>query len=128
MASYVNGQGGTMTIGSATLPVDTWTINVTAEALDTTTTADSGWANFIVGIKGADITAKTWFDTSTVPTGATPNIVNGASATFVLPIAGSAHQFSCTAIITQISVENAAKGAVTFSLNAKATGVVTLPT
>lgn len=128
MATYVSGMGGCITFNSTTLPVEKWSLNINAEALDTTTCNDSGWETNILGIKGAEGSLTTFWDSAAQPTSSPLSMTAGTRATLILSIGNTSKSFSMTAQVTQVSVENAAKGVVTFSVNFKASGSVTYPT
>lgn len=127
MATYVSGQGGCITFNSTTLPVESWTLNINAEALDVTTCDSSGWNENILGIKGAEGSAKAYWDSAAMPVVSPLSMTAGARATLVLKIGNTAKQFSFTAQITQVSVESAAKGVVAFNVNFVGSGAVTYP-
>lgn len=126
MATYLNGQSGSVSIASTVLPVESWTSNITCEALDVTTTGSAGWMQFIAGIKGGEVQVKTFWDSSAVPTG-TVGVTPGASVSLTLTIGSSGKTITGTALVTSIDHENAAKGVVNFNFSAKFTGTITLP-
>lgn len=129
MATYVNGFGGSITFGAspATLAVESWSLNINAEALDTTNTADSGWESNILGAKSWDGSLKTFWDSSAVPTG-TAGFLPGTRATITLPVSGTGKDYTGTCQLTKVGTENAAKGVVTFTVDFKGTGALTYPT
>ena len=122
--SFVNGFGGSITFSSQTLDVESWSLNVSAEAVDTTNTGDAGWESNILGAKSFEGSCKTFFDTAAVPTG-TPGFLPGTRATITLPVGSSGKSYSGTVQITQVSIENPTKGVVSFSLNFKGSGALT---
>lgn len=125
MATYLNGQGGSLVYNSVTFCVESWTLTVKCEPLDVTTTCSGGWEEFIAGIKGGEGTGKAYFDSATIQV---TTIKPGTSATMVLPVGSSVHQWTFTALITQIDNENPCKGVVPFNFNYKITGAITYPT
>lgn len=127
MATYANGFGGSVTVASYTFCVESWSLNGNAEALDTTTTCDSGWETNILGAKSWDGSCKSFWDTASVPTGATAGLTIGARATFVFAVGSSGKSFTGTAQITKITTENPVKGVVSFSLDFKGSGALTSP-
>ncbi len=128
MSTFLNGQSGNITIGTSSLVVEGWTISINGEALDVTNTGSGGWAENITGIKDAEITAKTFWDSAAMPTSSPYSLQPGNTATMVLAIGASAKSFSVPARITNIKVENPAKGVIPFEVTAKSNGAVTFPT
>ncbi|WP_020469318.1 phage tail tube protein [Zavarzinella formosa] len=122
--TYLNGFGGNAEFATSTLQVESWSLNINAESLDTTNTGDAGWVSNITGAKSAEGSCKAYFDVSAVPTGAA-GLLPGSSGTLTLNLGASGKAYMFTARITQISVENAAKGVVTFGINFVSTGAVT---
>lgn len=129
MATYINGFGGTITFGGtpASLPVESWTLNINAEAIDTTNTADAGWESNILGCKSWDGSLKTFWDTAAVPTGAA-GFTPGNRATITLPVGSSGKSYTGTCQLTKIGTENPVKGVVGFSIDFKGSGALTYPT
>lgn len=125
--AYINGFGGTVTFDGATLPVTEWTLDVNAEAIDTTNTGDSGWESNILGAKSWSGSAKAFWDAATVPTGSS-GFVAGDRGTISLPAGSSGKSYTGTAQATQVSVGNPVKGAVTFNFNFKGSGSLTYAT
>lgn len=121
---YTNGFGGSAVFASATLLVDSWSLNINAESLDTTNTGDAGWVSNITGAKSAEGSCKAYFDTNAVPTGAA-GILPGSSGTLSLNVGATGKTYAFTARITQVSIENPAKGVVAFNVNFVSTGAVT---
>jgi predicted secreted protein len=122
--TFVNGFGGTAVFSAATMDVDTWTLSVNGEAVDTTNTGDAGWESNILGAKSFEGSFKTYFDTSAVPTGAA-GFTAGARGTITLNVGSSGKTYTGTVQLTQISIENPVKGVVGFSCNFKGSGALT---
>jgi predicted secreted protein len=122
--TYVNGFGGSISMQTTTLDVDTWSLNVTGEALDTTNTGDVGWETNILGAKAFEGSVKTYWDSAAVPTGAA-DFTAGKRATLNLPVSATGKTYTGTAQITSVAIENPTKGVVTFQFNFKGSGVLT---
>lgn len=121
--SYVNGFGGSITFASTVLDVESWSLNVMGEALDTTNTGDAGWETNILGAKSFEGSAKTFWDSAAVPTGVA-GFVAGARGTFVFPVGNSGKSYTGNLQITQLTVENPVKGVVAFNFNFKGTAAL----
>lgn len=125
MATYINGFGGSATFAAEIMPVENWSLNVNAEALDTTNTADAGWESNITGAKSWEGSAKMFFDSADTPTN---TLVPGSSGTVSLAVGATAKAYAGSCRITQVTIENAAKGVVTVSVSFKGNGALTFPT
>ena len=119
--TYINGFGGSITFASASLDVESWSLNVSGEAVDTTNTGDAGWESNILGAKSFEGSCKTFWDSVAVPTGAA-GFTAGARGTINLSVGNSGKSYSGTVQITQVTIENPVKGAVAFSFNFKGSG------
>lgn len=122
--SYVNGFGGSISFGGVVLDVESWSLTVNGEAVDTTNTGDAGWESNILGARSWEGSCKTFWDAAAVPTGAS-GFVAGISAALILPVGASGKAYSGVAQITQISIENPVKGVVSFGINFKGNGALT---
>jgi len=122
--TFINGFGGTVTFAAYTLDVESWTLNQSGEAVDTTNTGDAGWESNILGAKSWEGSCKTFFDTSSVPTGA-DGLIGGAAGTATFNVGSSGKSYTGSIRITQIAIENPVKGVVGFSLNFKGNGPLT---
>ncbi len=122
--SYINGFGGSILFASANLDVESWSLNVSGESVDTTNTGDGGWESNILGAKAFEGSCKTFWDSAAVPTGAA-GFVAGARATIALSVGGSGKTYTGSVQITQLTVENPTKGVVAFSFNFKGSGSLT---
>lgn len=122
--TYINGFSGTLTLAAATLDIESWTLTVTGEAVDTTNTGDGGWESNITGAKAWEVSCKTFWDSAAVPTGAA-GFTPGTSGTLTLNVGSSGKTYTGSARITQISIENPVKGVVGFSVTLKGNGALT---
>src|SRR5688572_29777341 len=127
MPTYINGFGGNFAVGANTLPIESWSLNVNAEALDTTNTGDAGWESNITGAKSAEGSVKAYWDSAANPMTAPLSILAGSTATAILNIGSSGKSFTVPARITQVTVENPVKGVVPFNFSFKANGSITYP-
>lgn len=122
--SYINGFGGSAVFAAYTLDVDSWSLTVSGEAVDTTNSGDGGWTSNILGAKSWEGSCKTYWDAAAVPTGAA-GLLAGSRGTGTFLVGSSGKSYSGTLQITSISVENNVKGAVGFNLSFKGTGALT---
>jgi predicted secreted protein len=122
--TYVNGFGGNAQFAAFVLVVESWSLNISTEALDVTTTGSAGWEQNIAGTSNAEGSCKTFFDTTSSPTGAA-GLIPGTAGTLTLNIGSSGKAFVLPVRITQVGTENPTKGVVTFNLSFKSNGVVT---
>jgi hypothetical protein len=128
MATYINGQGGSVIVGSTTLPVTSWSGSASAELLDVTTTGSNGWMERILGIKDFSGNLKVPFDTASVPFSSPLSLKPGTSVTLKLQIGTSGTMYyTIPALIEKADVENDAKAVVTLSVDFKSTGAITFP-
>jgi predicted secreted protein len=124
MSSFINGFGGSINFNSQDLVVESWSLTVNGEAVDTTNTGDSGWESNILGAKSWEGSCKTYWDSSAIPTGAA-GFLPGARATISLSVGSSGKIYTGFCQITQITVENPVKGVVGFNFNFKGSGALT---
>lgn len=124
MPTYVNGFGGTITVGATSIPVESWSVSVNCEILDTTNSGDNGWESNINGAKMAEGSAKAYLDTAALPFS---TVAAGSSATIVLPVGSTGDSFSIPARISKVGVENPVKGVCTLAIDFKSNGAVTYP-
>ena len=122
--TFLNGFSGSIQLAVANLDVTDWTLNVNAEAVDTTNTGDAGWESNILGCKSFDGSFKTFWDSTTVPTGAA-GFIAGARGTLTLNVGNSGKSYVGSVQLTQVVIENPVKGAVAFNCTFKGTGPLT---
>ena len=124
--AYINGFGGSIVFGTGTLAVDldvdSWSLNITAEAVSTTNTGDAGWDSNILGAMAFEGTAKAYWDSADIPT---TSIKAGDRGDITLNVGDSGHDYSGEVQITSVAIENPVKGAVGFSLNFTGSGPLT---
>jgi hypothetical protein len=123
--SYFSGQGGILSSGTNALNTESWTASGTAELADVTTTASSGHTERITTVDSWELQFK-GFWTSTAPTGAPLSLMPGATVAFSGLIGTSTKTLAGSFIISNVSVEVSAKGAIGFSGTAQSTGAVTI--
>ena len=124
MSNY-SGQGGILSSGTNALNTESWTASGTAELADVTTTSSSGHTERIATVDSWELQFK-GFWTSTAPTGAPLSLLPGATVAFSGLIGASTKTLAGTFLISNVSVEIAAKGAVGFSGTAQSTGAITI--
>jgi hypothetical protein len=122
--TFINGFGGSLQLATNSLDVESWSLTVNGEALDTTNSGDAGWSSYILGARSWEGSCKTFWDSAAVPTGA-PGFTAGAQGTITLNVGSSGKSYTGTVQLTQVSIENAAKGVVTFGVNFKGSGPLT---
>jgi predicted secreted protein len=122
--SFLNGFSGNIQLGANNLDVTDWTLNVNAEAVDTTNTGDAGWESNILGAKNFDGSFKTFWDSTAVPTGAA-GFTAGARGTLTLNVGNSGKSYVGTVQLTQVVIENPVKGAIAFNVTFKGSGALT---
>jgi hypothetical protein len=122
--TFVNGFGGNVQLGSTNLDIDTWSLNVNGEAVDTTNTGDAGWESNILGAKSFDGNFKTYWDSAAIPTGAA-GYTAGARATLTLNVGSTGKTYVGTAQLTKVTIENPVKGVVGFSCDFKGSSSLT---
>lgn len=122
--TYVNGFGGSVQFAAYTLDVESWSLNVNGEAVDTTNTGDAGWESNILGAKSFEGSCKTYWDSASVPTGIA-GLLAGSRGTATFNVGSTGKSYVGSIQLTQITVENPVKGAVAFNLNFKGTGALT---
>jgi predicted secreted protein len=123
--TFVNGFGGSVTLGSATYDVTDWSLTVNAEAVDTTNTGDAGWESNILGAKSWEGSAKSFWDSAADPAGTA--FAAGVRATITLLVAATGKSYSGSCQLVADNIENPVKGAVAFGFNFKGTGPLTYP-
>lgn len=124
-SSFINGFGGSISFATHTMVVESWSLTIKADALETTHTGSAGWEEFILGAKGWEGSCKANLDIGNTPT---VNFAAGLTGTLLLPLGGQVSNYTGSALITQVAVENAAKGVVTYNISFKGNGALTLPT
>lgn len=126
--AYLVGQGGKVTVGTTDYDVESWSVNVSNEAQDITTTGSNGWMENLAGINKIEASVKAFWDAADKPTDVGGlNIRPGVSAAVKLYVGNSTKFFSFEALITKINVEHAAKSVVPFSFDCVGTGALTYP-
>jgi predicted secreted protein len=123
--SYYSGQGGLLKEGANTINTESWTATGTAELADVTTTASSGHTERIATVDSWELQFK-GFWTASAPTGAPLNLMPGTTVAFTGLIGGVPATLSGSFIVSNLSIETAAKGAVSFSGTAQSNGAVTI--
>jgi predicted secreted protein len=120
--AYINGFGGSAQFGLYVLDVESCTLHISGEAVDTTNTGDNGWESNILGAKAFEGSCKTFWDAASIPTSV---LQAGERGTLTLAVGDSGHEYVGEVQITSLSIENPTKGVVSFSLNFKGSGELT---
>ncbi len=126
--SYINGFGGDVTVGTFTFSVVEWTLKVDNGVIDVTNTGSSNYGQFIPGVNSGQVSIKAFWDTTSIYTGATPNLLPGVSATFTGKIGTSGKTVTGTIIIMSISLGNSPSAGVSYDIEGKLTSAPTYPT
>lgn len=122
--AYLIGQGGKVSVGATDFDVTDWSLNVSNEAQDTTTTGSNGWMENIAGISKIEGSVKCFYDAAAIPT---DDVTPGAAVTLKLYVGSTAKFFTFSAIVTKIGIEHAAKSVVPFSFDFIGSGAITYP-
>lgn len=125
MATFINGFGGTVTIGTKTLSVTEWTLKVDNGLIDVTNVSSSNYGQYIGGINSGQVSIKAFWDTDDVYTSPTNSLVPGTTGTATLRIGSSGKSVAVSVIIMSISLGNSPAAGVTFDLECK---LITAPT
>lgn len=86
------------------------------------------WGQFISGISAGNVSIKLFWDTSAVYTGATPNLIPGATGAATLKIGNSGKSITAQIVITGVEMTNAPNAAVTWNVEAAFYSNPTFPT
>lgn len=127
--TYISGQGGSIQVATTTYPVESWSIKLSNELEDVTTTASNGWAQWLATINQGEITISLFFDGTTPQVGAFAPGAYLASVTLHVGTmpggSGAALSYSMAMIVQDATLENPAKNAVKLTITGKAQGAVT---
>jgi hypothetical protein len=118
--SYVNGFGGSITFNSNTIDVETWGLNINAEALDTTNTGDAGWESNILGAKSFAGSCKVFGEAANAAL-----FIAGTRASINFPVSVTGKTYAGTVQLTKVGIENGAKGVVAYNCDFKGSGALT---
>jgi predicted secreted protein len=121
MATY-SGQSGILTAGAFAASTESWTATGSNELADVTTTASGGWVNRIATVSSYELQGKGFYTGAAASTA----IYQGAPITFSGIIGGSGQTLAGDFIISNVSFEVPAKGAVGYSFTAQSDGAVTI--
>jgi len=119
----ISGKAGEVTIDGTTVAgIKEWTLDISADALETTDLGDSGHRTYIAGLDG-------WSGSFTGPRDGTEAASIGSSVSLVLKLSQtSGQQYSGTAIITGIHPSVSVDGVAMITYDFQGTGALTAPT
>lgn len=118
--TYVNGFGGSVAWASGTVDVESWSLNINAEALDTTNTGDAGWESNILGAKSFDGSCKVFGEGANAAL-----FIPGTRGSITFNVGTTGKNYVGTVQLTKATIENSAKGVVTYACDFKGTGPLT---
>lgn len=121
---------GPVYVGNTKLCVQSWSITVMAETLDTTDSCSQGYKENIAGLKEANgtVTAQ-WDSTKTYHNTSTPNLNEGAQMPLKLYLkeGAAAYYYLPRARIEQFNPSGEVNGVFQFSFNYRSNGSFTSP-
>ncbi len=127
MAIPTSGQSGSITVSSTTYCVENWSLNLSNELADVTTTCSNGWVERIAVASSGQLTFSLFFDGSGI-TAFAPGTKFTATLNVGGPVGsspGTQHSFGGTFIVSGQTVENPAKSVVKVNVTADSTGAIT---
>jgi predicted secreted protein len=113
------GKSGQVDTGSAVSGIKSWTLDYTADTIESTDFADAGVKTYVVGGSGWSGTFEGYKD-------GTPQTI-GASITLKLYEVAAGPYWTGTAFITGVSASTANDGIVSYSYTFQGTGALTAP-
>jgi hypothetical protein len=127
MSTAISGVLGTVKSGAVDLDVSGFSFDYEVETFDSTTTADGGWSDETGAAKKISGSFDFFYNTSKKPTGASANLIPGATPTLYLQ-ATTGEVFSGLGLITKLSLKSKVKDGVTVTASFTNKGVWTTPT
>jgi hypothetical protein len=127
-ATYINGFGGSVTFGAFNFEVVEWALKVDNGLIDVTNTGSSNYGQFIAGVNTGQVSLKTFWDTTSIYTGATANLLPGQTGSATLEIGPTNKSVVVSLIIMSIALTNSPTAGVTYDIEAKLTSAPTYPT
>lgn len=126
MSTAISGVLGTVKSGSTDLDVSGFSFDYEVTTFDSTTTADGGWEDETGAAKKISGSFDFFYNVSKKPTGASVNIVPGATPTLYLQ-ATTGEVFSGLGLIKKLSIKSKVKDGVTVTASFVNKGVWTVP-
>ena len=118
--AHVAGKAGQVDAASEVAGIKSWTLDYTADTLETTDFADVGVKTYVIGGSGWSGSFEGFKDGAPLP-------IAGAAVTIKLYESQTANQFwTGSAFITGISVNTSHDGIVTYSYSFQGTGALTV--
>jgi len=113
-----------------TLHVTKWSFDHKAEVEDSTTTEDVGYQNVEPVLESGDGEVSCIFDTTAVPTAASPGLKGGKTISvmklYIGPVADNRY-IQCAALVKNLAVESPVKGLIKYNFTFTTKGAITLP-
>ncbi len=118
--AHISGKAGQVDAASAVTGIKSWTLDYTADTLETTDFADVGVKTYIIGGSGWSGSFEGFKDTTPLP-------LAGAAVTLKLYESQTANQFwTGSAFLTGIHVNTSSDGIVTYSYDFQGTAALTV--
>lgn len=113
--AYYAGKNASITIGGVLYPMDTWSLDDTAETVDVTNFTTNGEIALIAGVTGGNMS------TSGPYTGLTPTV--GATGLITFDVGGGGGAATRRIILTSVKKNTAVKDKATLELSGSITAV-----
>lgn len=131
--SAIAGKGGQINYDVSGTPtiiaeVTSWTIDITADALDVTamTAAGTTWRSFIFGLRTWTCTIEAnWDMTDSTQAALQTDLLSGTAAATVQGYTNATNYYEGEMYVTGISISTPVEGVVTASISGQGTGAVT---
>lgn len=127
MSQAISGVLGIVKSGATDLDVNGWSLDLEVATFDSTTTADGGWEDETGAAKKASGSFDFFYNTTKKPTGATANLVPGATVTLTLQVT-TGETFGGSALIKKLSLKSKVKDGFMVTASFVNKGVWTYPT
>lgn len=119
--AHVSGKTGSITFTNLTLGIKSWSLNYTADAIETTDFADSGKRTYLIGLTGGTATAEGFWDPGNT---AVPG-AGIATLTLTADTTATADTYAASAIMTGMVINVAVDGVNTATFTFQLTGTIT---
>ena len=118
--AHISGKAGQVDAASQVTGIKSWTLDYTADTLETTDFADVGVKTYVIGGSGWSGSFEGFKDTTPLP-------LAGAAVTLKLYESQTANQFwTGSAFLTGIHVNTSSDGIVTYSYDFQGTAALTV--
>ena len=124
MATFLSGKDGKASFDAVDLNITGWSMDRNIDALETTHSGSSGIESNIGGIKRYSGNVAADFDSDAAPSDASPNVVEGETATLKL-YTDSTKFYQIDVLVTKLNIASEVAGKVTYNFDWVGTGAVT---